>query len=114
MKATVIQENDFDGLLVDSVDETLTDILGARFKETFYRQLELRFCMPKGSLPDRLDDFVAVLSAIFGPTGSLVMGRTIAKRLYSKLGIQFTQKPGYTLLNYASDAKIVAHDLQLH
>jgi len=105
MEAGLMHESDSSRLLLDSVDEALTDLFGAEFREMFYRYLEERFCMSKGTLPSRLDDLASVLSTTFGPTGSLVLGRAIAKRLYSKVGIRFIEKPGWTLVEYFDYAK---------
>jgi hypothetical protein len=100
MEAGLMHESDFDRLLLDSMDEALTDVFGAEFREMFYWYLEVRFRIMKARLPSRLDDLESALSTTFGPTGSLVLGRAIAKRLYSKLGARFIEKPGWTLLEY--------------
>jgi len=105
MEAGLMHESDSSRLLLDSVDEALTDVFGAEFREMFYKYLEERFCMMKATLPSRLDDLASVFSTTFGPTGSLVLGRAIAKRLYSKVGIRFIEKPGWTLVEYFDYAK---------
>jgi hypothetical protein len=104
-EAGLMHESDFDRLLLDSMDEALTDVFGAEFREMFYRYLEVRFCIMKATFPSRLDDLASALSTTFGPTGSLVLGRAIAKRLYSKLGIRFIEKPDWTLLEYFDHLK---------
>jgi hypothetical protein len=91
---------DFGRLLLDSVDEALTDLFGVGFREMFYRYLEAKFCIMKATFPSRVDDLAIALSTTFGPTGSLVLGRAIAKRLYSKVGTRFIEKPDWTLLEY--------------
>ena len=101
-----MQESEFDRALLDSLDETLTEVLSAELKDAFYRHLEVTTCIVREGLPNRLDDLASVLSTIFGSTGSVVLERAIAKRLYSKLEIRFIEKPGYNLLNYFRDAKI--------
>lgn len=106
MKVRVMQEREFDNLLFDSVTDALTDVLGAKFTENFFRLLEAGFKITKMEFPDRLDSFSSVLSTIFGSPGALVLGRAIAKRLYAKLELSFVEKAGYTLLNYAAEAKI--------
>ena len=105
MEATSMHESDFERLLLDSVDEALTDVLSAQFREIFYWYLEVKFCIMKATLPSRLDDLGSALSTTFGPTGSLVLERAIAKRLYSKVGIRFIEKPGWTLVEYLDHVK---------
>jgi hypothetical protein len=105
MEAGLMHESDSGRLLLDSVDEALTDLFGAEFREMFYRYLEERFDMMKATIPSRLNDLASVLSTTFGPTGSLVLGRAIAKRLYSKVGMGFVEKLGWTLVEYFDDVK---------
>jgi hypothetical protein len=105
MGTELMHESELGRLLLDSVDEALADVLGAEFREIFYRHLEVRFRMMKAMLPSRLGDLASVLSTTFGTTGSLVLGRAIAKRLYSKVGIGFVEKPGWTLVEYFDHIK---------
>jgi len=110
MGAGLRQKSEFDQLLVHSVDRALEDVLGAGFREAFYKYLERDFQTTRTALPDRIDAFLSALSMCLGHTASLVMGRAIAKRLYEELGIQFIEKPGYSLLNYVTDAEHVLRD----
>jgi hypothetical protein len=110
MGAEVMQKSEFDQLLVRSVDGALEDVLGARFREAFYRYLEQSFQTTRTTLPSRIDTFLSALSTCLGKTASLVMGRAIAKRLYAELGLRFIQKPGYSLLNYVADAEHLLRD----
>jgi hypothetical protein len=100
-------EREFDESLLDSIDEGLADILGERVKGTFYKLIEQKFNMARSSLPNRLDVLASVLSAVLGNSGALVMDKAIAKRFYSRLGLQFVQKPNHSLQNYVTDAKMV-------
>jgi hypothetical protein len=106
MEVGVMQESEFDRALLDSMDETLAGVLSAEFREMFYNYLEVRLGIKKTALPSRLDDVASALSTTFGSAGSLVLGRAIAKKLCSKLGIPFIEKTGYTLLDYFREAKI--------
>lgn len=106
MEGSVKQESEFDRALLDSMDETLAEVLSAEFREKFYNHLEVRLGIKKTALPSRLEDLASVLSTTFGSAGSLVLGRAIAKKLCAKLGIPFIEKKGYTLLDYFREAKI--------
>jgi hypothetical protein len=100
-----VPQAEFERLLLGSIDDGLADILGEQFKETFYRHIEQKFHISKSSLPNRLDVLASALSAVLGDTGGLVMGRAIAKRFYSRLGLRFIQKPGHSFQNYVTDAR---------
>ena len=100
-------ERGFDECLLDSIDEGLGIILGEKFKGSFYELIEQKYQMTRSSLPNRLDVLAHVLSAVLGNSGGAVMGGAIAKRFYSRLGLQFVQKPNHSLQNYVTDAKAV-------
>ena len=105
MKGRAIEEPEFNSLLLDSVDEALIDLLGAKFKDRFFTLLEAERQISKMAIPDRLDSFTSVLATVFGAKAAFVIGRAIAKRLYARLEIQFVEKDSYTLLNYGIEAK---------
>lgn len=96
---------DLGGLLLEAVDEYVRDVMGEGVREAFYGFFEEKFHLSKESIPNRLDEFVVVLSETFGMTGGAVTGRGVAKRLYAKLGLKFIEKPGYTLLDYVKEAE---------
>jgi hypothetical protein len=98
---------EFEEFLLDSMDDGLTEVLGEQFKEAFYKHIEQKFHIARSSLPNRLDLLASALSAVLGNTGGVVMGRAIAKRFYSKLGLRFVQKPNHSLENYVTDARVV-------
>jgi hypothetical protein len=100
---------EFEELLLGSIDDGLADILGEQFKETFYKHVEQRFHIARSSLPNRLDLLASALSTVLGDTGGVVMGRAIAKRFYSKLGLRFVRKPNHSLENYVTDARAVMY-----
>jgi hypothetical protein len=95
-----------DRILLDSVGETFREVFSEEFGIAFYDYLERTFSIPRTTIPERLDEFQSALSKIFGQTGSSVLARAIAKRLYLKEGLRFSEKPGYTLLQYIREAEI--------
>jgi len=92
-----------DLLLVESIDQALSDLLGRRAKEAIYDYLERRCYMSRDEIPGRLAEFCRILQANFGK-GGLTIQRTIARRFYSKLGKSFIDYPGYTLVDYVERA----------
>jgi len=92
-----------DLLLVESVDQALSDLLGRRAKEAIYDYLERRCYMSRDEVPDRLAEFCQILLANFGKGGHTIE-KTIARRFYSKLGKPFVDYPGYGLLDYVERA----------
>lgn len=98
--------------LSDSIDEALREVLSEEVRDAVFRYFEATFHTSKADLPKHIEDFVNILSAIFGNSGSLVLGRAIAKRLYSKLGLRFTGESNRTLLDYLKQATIDSQAIQ--
>jgi hypothetical protein len=101
----VTRPNANDGQLLESVDDTLKELLSEQFRTVFYEYMETTFSLPRTSIPERLDDFQSALSKTLGDTGRAVLEKAIAKRLYLKLGLSFTETPSYTLLQYVREAE---------
>jgi hypothetical protein len=94
-----------DGQLLEAVDDTLKELLSEQFRTVFYDYMRTAFSLPRNSIPKRLDDFQSALTKTLGDTGRAVLEKAIAKRLYSKLGLSFTERPGCTLLQYVEEAE---------
>ena len=96
---------EFDRLLVRSLDESFSAILGEIPKKTFYDGLEKNHAIARNRIPDRLNEFTAALETVFGVACSKVIVRIIVKRLYSNLGLTFIERPDWRLLDYVTEAK---------
>jgi hypothetical protein len=106
--AQMMLEDEFDRFLLDSIDDALTGVLGRQFKQAVYEYIAHQFHVTRSMLPGRLDVLESALSMALGGTASIVVGRAIAKRFYAKLGLQFVQKPSHSLLDYVTEARLVA------
>jgi hypothetical protein len=83
----------FDSLLLECINEILTDILSTRAREAVYDNLERTRFLSRNQIPKHLDAFFQLLEETFGKA-SKTIGRAIAKKLYSKLGLEFVETPG--------------------
>jgi hypothetical protein len=52
-----------------------------------------------------LNEFTAALETFFGVMPSKAMVRIIVKRLYSKLGLTYVERPDWRLFDYVNEAK---------
>jgi hypothetical protein len=102
---TVLVQN-FDELLLQSIDEVFSGVLGPRFNGALFHHLGSKFFISRESIPSRLQEFVLALSETFGVLGAGVFTRAVAQRLYTKLGLEFTEESCYTLLDYVDKAKM--------
>ena len=73
-----------------------------------FKHLERTYSIKKDEIPDRLDVFVSILEDTFGESAKVV-GKAIAMRFYSRLGLWFTEDPHKTLLDYIENAKTQQH-----
>jgi hypothetical protein len=97
---------DFYNALADAVDETITGMLGEKVLASFYEHLSFFASITRDEMPYRIDTVLHVFERNFGVTPSNVLCRAITRRFYSKLGLQFVQKPNRNLLDYVEEAKI--------
>lgn len=95
---------DYHELLLDSIDEVFVDLLGTRVRDAFYDSLERNQRIAREELSQHLDKFQDALETVFGSGGDTI-GRTIAKRLYAKLELDFTPRTDYKLKEYVEAAK---------
>lgn len=94
----------FGSLVLESIDEALTDLLGRRAREAIYDYLERNSLVATNELPNRLEVFMTLLEDTFGK-GSKTIGKVVAKKLYSKLEWDFSEISGYELTDYVQAAR---------
>jgi hypothetical protein len=96
----------FNNALVESIDETLTELLGRAVVDALYVHLQTFHSISRGRLPHELNTLLAVLERIFGILGAQTITNVIARKFYFKLGLKFTGNPSRTLLEYVDDARM--------
>jgi len=117
-RGSELNAKEHDVLLVESIEQTLGDLLGRRAREAIYDYLERQCYMSRDEIPARLGEFCSILQSNFGKGGHTIQ-KTIAKRFYSKLEKPFVDIPGYTLTDYVqraanhSDLSIDVHDVPM-
>lgn len=94
-----LQNNAFDYLLLESVDETLSDLLGRRSRDLIYDHLATQYRYGREELPGKIYEFYEFLESTFASGGKTV-GRTIVRRLSDKLGYEFVNVPGFEFYDY--------------
>jgi hypothetical protein len=62
----------FDELLLDSIDQTLSALLGQNAKQAFFSFLDKKYKLSEEEVPSRIGDFVDGLEQIFGASASLL------------------------------------------
>ena len=97
---------EFNDALVESIDETITDLLSRAVVDALYAHLQTIYSISRGDVPYRLDTLFTALEKIFGVRSSQTITKAIARTFYLKLGLEFTANPSRTLLEYVDDAKM--------
>ena len=106
----VIQAH-FNEILLEAVDYGLM-VLGEKVRQAIYESLENRYELKRREIPERLDVFHQGLERMFGPSLKIVE-RLIAKNLYQKLGLNFTPRPDWTLIEYVNIARNASKSCQV-
>jgi hypothetical protein len=100
----------FDQLLVESVDQTLADLLGERVRNQIYDHLAIHHNptpedpTQKIDIPQRIDDVYGFLDKAFASAGRTI-GRTILRQLFDRLGYEFVDVPGFGFIDYLEAVK---------
>ena len=92
----------FDDLLLEAIDETLVDLVGARTKNMIFTYLECS--LRRDDIPSQPAKFSALLEEISGKAAK-VIGRAAVRRLYTKLGWEFYEVHGYEPVDYIEAAR---------
>jgi hypothetical protein len=92
--------------LVESIDETMTDLLSRKVVDALYLHLQTTHSIPRDEVPYKIETFCSILKKIFGVSGSATICKAIARKLFLKLGLTFPNSPPRTLLEYVEEAKI--------
>jgi hypothetical protein len=95
-------------ILVEAVDEGLL-VPGEIVRAAIYERLERSYQVKRGEIPEKLETFQLALEELLDKSGK-VMEKLIAKSLYRRLELSFTQHDGWTLIDYVNHAKGAKRD----
>ena len=93
-------------ILIESIHETIAQLLSPKVAEMIFEHLEKFHSVKKDEVPSRLDMLLLALKTNFGSSSSQVIGKAIARRFYSQLGLEFSDNPQRTLIGYVENAKL--------
>jgi len=100
-------EKDFNDILLKCIHETITSLLSSQVANAIYQGLDARYAVRKDDIPSNLDVLLSAIKETFGPS-STVIGKAIAKKLYSQLGLEFVDDQTKTLIEYVEQAKLIS------
>ena len=95
-------------VLLEAVDEGLL-VPGEIVRAAIYERLERSYQVKRGEIPEKLETFHLALEDLLDKSGK-VMEKLIAKSLYRRLELSFTEHDGWTLIDYVNHAKGAKRD----
>jgi hypothetical protein len=101
----------FRDILLEAVDYGLM-VLGEIVRQAIYERIEKDHGVKRTEIPERLEAFHKALGSVLGVSAKTVE-RLIAKNLYQRLGLSFTPRPEWTLIEYVDHAKTTSSQSQL-
>jgi hypothetical protein len=96
---------EFNETILKSVEDGITSVLGKQVLESLFLHLEAYRGLPRAEIPSRLEVFFPVLEKAFGPITGKTLGRFIVKLVYTRLGLEFPNKPNQQLVEYVENAR---------
>jgi hypothetical protein len=97
---------EFNDNLVESIDETIIGLISRTVVDALYTHLQTFHSISRYEVPYRLETLFTTLEKTFGGRGSQTITKTIASKSYLRLGFEFTDNPGRSLLAYVDEAKM--------
>ncbi len=99
-----IHRTDFNDLIVDSVQETIEEVLGKSVSKAYWYHLQSYLGISKDEIPYRFETLFSSLRDSFGIGGD-TLGRAIIRKLYAKAGVELVLVPNRALPEYVEDLK---------
>ena len=99
--------------LLESIDETMTDLLSREVADALYLHLQTVHSIPRDEVPYKIEALCSTLTKIFGAPGTATICKAIARRLFIKLELTFPNSPPRTLPEYVEEAKIMNREREV-
>lgn len=96
---------EFYSVFMDATDETITELLGPVVLSALYAKLANRYDVTRDELPFRMDTAIELLENVFGVKGARTIGRSIVRRFYRKLNVEFREEHDHSLDVYLKIAQ---------
>ena len=107
-----MEHAEFRQILLEAVDYGL-NALGEIVRRAIYERIEKDHGLKRAEIPEQLELFHKALESVLSVSAKTVE-KLIAKNLYQKLGLNFTPRPEWTLIEYVDHAKTTSKSTQVH
>jgi hypothetical protein len=99
-----ISADEFPYLFIQSVEQTLTDLLGAKVREALLDYLARHDRLSRGDIPGHPRELSILLDKTFGK-GGITIERCIIRRLYAILEWEYKQTSNFNFANQLEEAR---------
>jgi hypothetical protein len=99
----MMEPAEFRQIVLEAVDYGLM-VLGEIVRRAIYGRIEKDHGLKRADIPEQLEAFHKALESVLGISAKTVE-RLIAKNLYQKLGLDFTEHVNWTLADYSNLVK---------
>jgi len=96
---------DFNTILVRSLEEVISDVLGKRVLPPFLSYLATRYHITLDEIPYQFETVLDTMEELFG-VGGRTIGKLVVRRFYAKMGLELTES-SRPLIDYVERAKIM-------
>jgi hypothetical protein len=98
-------DEEFYSAFSEATDEVIGELLGVSVLDSLYAHLADAHNVIRDQLPYRLDATYALLEKVFGPKGARTISRSIIRRFYQKLNVEFKEDHDHPLEVYMKIAQ---------
>jgi len=96
---------EFNDILLQSIDDTLTALLSRSVTDALYTHLQTTHAISRAEVPYKLDTLSHVLEQTFGAPSSRTISRAIARKFYTALQLKLPDNSSRSLVEYVDGAK---------
>jgi len=97
---------EFNKLLLQTIDENLKQIFRETATHIIYQFLENNYSLKREEIPEKLETFMEGLHDFFR-SGVHVIEQSILVELHVKLGLKYKSREGYRFMDYIDDLENV-------
>jgi len=96
---------DFNSILIRSLEEVISDVLGKRVLPPFLNYLTTHNDITLDEIPYQFETVLDTMEEMFG-VGGRTIGKLVVRRFYAKLGLELAES-NRPLIDYVERAKIM-------
>jgi hypothetical protein len=100
----VEKKRDMNSYFAEAVDDTLKQVFKEDGARVIYEFLENHSCLKLEEVADKPEIFSATLERLM-VSAAHVIEKLILKKIYSRLGLKFKEKPGYEFQDYVRELR---------